>query len=310
MQRKPKRWKGLLLSLVVLLTILEVIARWAFGLGNIPVYVSDPDYEYVYAPQQDVWRFGNHIITNNYGMRSKPINANCKVTILKIGDSVINGGSHIDQDDLSSTIIENSLQEEYGQDVSVLNISAGSWGPDNAFAFIQKHGDFNASMIVLVFSSHDLHDNMHHQPIVGNHPSWPKRKPMLAITDGFSRYVWPEIRSWFSETSAEYNYLQNHDDSPVNSGWADFIGYCEMNDIELLVYLHPDNKESANNKYNEEGQELINLLESREVPFMLGLGGYTTEMYRDNIHPNAKGHETIANALYGPIRNHVQAQNN
>ena len=54
------------------LSIGEIFARYFLGLGTPPLSISDPRIEYMFKPNQDVYRFGNHFITNQYGMRSEP----------------------------------------------------------------------------------------------------------------------------------------------------------------------------------------------------------------------------------------------
>ena len=89
--------------------VVELLLRF-LGFGNPPLYVSDEHFEYIYASNQEIFRFGNRILVNEYGMRSEPIgNDNNKITILKIGDSVINGGAPTDHDSLSTTILEKKL---------------------------------------------------------------------------------------------------------------------------------------------------------------------------------------------------------
>lgn len=298
-----------MLSTVVVFVITEMFGRFYLGLGDIPVYIADPDFEYVYAPYQDVYRFGNRVTTNKYGMRSAPLRATDRIRVVKMGDSVINGGPHVDQDDLSSTILEQAMQSEFGTDVRVLNVSAGSWGPDNAFAFIEKYGDFDASMFVLVFSSHDLNDNRHFQPVVGVHPAWPSKKPALAVTDGFCRYVWPKVKTWFGSEEPEYKYLQGIDDSGINSGWNDFFDYCTGSDIELLVYLHPEQDEVIAGEYNDKGKQLITMFQERNVNYILGLSyANASTDYRDHIHINATGHRHLADALTQSIQLHMEQQ--
>ncbi|MBL4706715.1 MAG: hypothetical protein JKY54_19450, partial [Flavobacteriales bacterium] len=88
----------------------ELFARFYLGLGQSFVYVENEQYEYFPAPNQDLSRFGNRITTNSMGMRSKePIKK--KRTILKIGDSVINGGPHVSNSELASTLINDSLNK-------------------------------------------------------------------------------------------------------------------------------------------------------------------------------------------------------
>ena len=72
-------------------------------------------------------------------MRSKKIDKKKKFVILEFGDSVLNGGAHIDQDNLATTIEENQLNEKFQNQVQVLNVSAQSWGLSNAYAFLEKH---------------------------------------------------------------------------------------------------------------------------------------------------------------------------
>src|SRR5690606_4773773 len=123
--------KKLLITLLLVVTGTELVLRYAFGFCNAPLYVAHPQYEYMYAPKQEVIRFGNRIVTNSLSMRSKELSPADSIVVLLIGDSVVNGGSLTDQDSLASTLLENSLSTALQQSVRVLNISAGSWGPDN-----------------------------------------------------------------------------------------------------------------------------------------------------------------------------------
>lgn len=229
-----KKWKSLpkwsrIISLSFLgLLLAELVLRFIIGLGDLAIYREDKDYEYFYVADQDVWRFGNHILTNEYGMRSKKIDKKKKITILEFGDSVLNGGAHVDQDDLATTLEEERLNKVFQNQIQILNISAQSWGLSNAFAFMEKHGDFNAKIILLVFSSHDLNDNMHFKKVVGEHKAWPSEKPWLAITDAWSRFLWPTVKSFF-DGSTEYDYLKDFDDRKVNPGWKGFIQYAGKN---------------------------------------------------------------------------------
>lgn len=302
-----KRLRKFSVSLVVLLLVGELVARFFLGLGETPVFIEDSDYEYIYAPNQSVARFGNRIATNAYSMRSKAISKNDKLTILKIGDSIINGGSHVDQDSLSTSHLEVELQAEFKDSIRVLNISAASWGPSNAMAYINKHGHFNASMMVLVFSSHDYKDNMHFRKVVGKHKAWPAEQPLLALTDGWSKYVWPNIKSLWDDEPYEETYLKGFDDSMQNPGWQDFIDYAKQNNIELLIYIHPEKEELANKKYNGKGQAIIQFLSSQGIKPLQGLNAnLTPKDYQDHIHLNAAGHRKMANYLYPHLSTHTK----
>jgi hypothetical protein len=309
MKRKYKIWIAVVFSFLI---VAELFARFYLGLGNPPLYIEDPDYEYIYAPGQHVKRFGNIISTNEFSMRSKPLSKKDKVRILKIGDSIINGGSQTDDDSLASSILEKKLSAEFHDSVRVLNVGANSWGPDNAFAYIKKHGRFGASMIVLVFSSHDLKDNMHHQKVVGVHTAWPDKKPLCALSDGFFKYFVPFIKKKIDKNYSEYDYFQNvQNTGQLNSGWMSFFDYAKMENIELLIYLHPTKKETSNRAFDPNGKKLIEMFRQHNITYISGLeASLDGTCYRDFIHLNDKGQRKLAEKLINPMRSHVDQQLN
>ena len=144
-----------------------------YGFANAPLFEESIAYEYIAKPNQDMMRFGNHIHYNSYSQRSDEPDTT-KVIILGLGDSVINGGVQVDQDDIATSL----FTKETG--MQMLNISVGSWGPDNCAAYLRENGLFGAKAMFLVVSSHDAHDNINHQPVVGVHPSYPDKQYPLA----------------------------------------------------------------------------------------------------------------------------------
>ena len=59
-----------LLFLAFGLMLAEAGARWGLGLGAPPLSMEHPEIDYLFAPNQDVNRFGNRQLFNSYGMRS------------------------------------------------------------------------------------------------------------------------------------------------------------------------------------------------------------------------------------------------
>ena len=296
--------------------VVELLLRF-LGFGNPPLYVSDERFEYIYAPNQEIFRFGNRILINEYGMRSKPIGTeNDKITILKIGDSVINGGAPTDHDSLSTTILEKKLQQQFNKKIRVLNISAGSWGPDNAMAFVKKHGNFNASKIVLVFNSHDLYDIMTFEELVGKNIHYPDRKPAFAIIELYKRYLRDELFNIENSTSNESIKLDadfhlSTSVQEINPGWFFFPTYCKNNNIELLVILHPTKDELMQKEYNVYGKQIIHILDSLKVSYKLELDyGITEDMYRDKIHLNNKGQKFLVKLIYPELVDHIKLKLN
>lgn len=277
--------------------MLELLLRLAWGFGNIPVYYVSPDFEYALKPSQEMTRFGNKYFINSDGMRSAPL-GNGELRILKFGDSVLNGGLAADQDEIASTHLEKRFSHiERKRKVRVLNISAGSWGPDNAFAWMRHYGDFDAAGIVLLFSSHDWQDQMSFDNVVGNVPFYPAKKPDIAITDAinwlYSRYI--QKIEWNDLPKIEGAILQQH---RFNPGWDRFVSYTRENNIPLIVYHHANLEEIENQEWTEEGKQLEAYLAGQGVEVISGLdAGFGVSDFRDMIHPNESGHVKIADAL-------------
>ncbi len=298
-------------AIILFLLCLELILKFVWGFGNPILYKEDKNFEYIYAPNQHLKRFGNTIITNEYSMRSLPVSENDSIRILKIGDSVVNGGSLTDNDSLASTLLENKLSATFKCKVRVLNIAAGSWGPDNAFAYIQKYGSFNAKQMVLVFSSHDLYDNMEHEKIVDIDPSYPSGKPFSALTEVFARYIYPSFEEYFHLKKRNIkittdNNLISLNKERINPGWNDFFQYTKKHKIKLLVVLHPTTDEIKMKRYDTNGQKIISMLDSAKIDRILELDNLPKEdIYRDEIHYNNKGQKFLAKELFPYLKKYV-----
>ena len=306
----------ILLFVLGLAMAVELLLR-IFGFGNPPLYISDKQFEYIYAPGQNLFRFGNRILINEYGMRSKPLEkGGDEITILKIGDSVINGGAPTDHDNLSSSILEKKLQKKFKKKIRVLNVSAGSWGPDNGMAFIKKQGHFNASKIILVFSSHDLYDMMTFEEIIGKNIHYPDKKPVLAILEAFERYLINDLLGIGNNQTEKSTKLSpelelGNAAGKINPGWFFFPDYCKNNNLDLLVILHPTKEELSQKEYNINGKQIIHILDSLNVPYILELkNGIRSEVYRDNIHLNNDGQKFLADIIYPELSNYIERKLN
>lgn len=144
------------------LLVAECGLRWGWGFGTPVLYEWDSRFEYRMAPNQSVRRFGKRIETNSLGLRCRPFDSRrsdpSEFRVLVLGDSVVNGGSHVDQSELGTALLERALADRLGRPVLVVNASANSWGPPNEQAFIEAFGTFDADVVFLVLSSHDLVD--------------------------------------------------------------------------------------------------------------------------------------------------------
>ena len=176
-----------------LLVSVELILRFVFGFCDAVLYRSSEAYEYIAQPNQHRYRFLSHIDYNSYSQRSEEPDST-KTIILGLGDSVIFGGTMLDQDSIATTL----FSKETGK--QMLNISSGSWGPDNCAAYLKEKGTFGAKAMVLVCSSHDAFDVMSHVPVVGIYPEYPEKQYKLAIWELLDRYLLPMVKDWMGRT--------------------------------------------------------------------------------------------------------------
>lgn len=297
---KKKRIIAICSFTVILVVGSEIFLREKYGFCDAVLMQEDPNFEYIAQPNQDRHRLGNHIQTNSLSMRSSEIDKTA-VKILGFGDSVFNGGTQTDNDSLASTILTKSLSEIQHKKVQFLNISAGSWGADNCFAYLKKYGNFNAKSIFLFVSSHDAYDNMNFQKTVDVHESFPSKQYTFAIAELLGRYIFPRIRNYFSKPKSEEEILginKKKDKSTFNTGFLDFYNYSIQNKIPLTIYLHAEKIELEQNSYNEQGKEIITFAKEHNIPLITDLdNGLSESDFRDNIHVNAKGQKKMAELI-------------
>lgn len=287
-------------GILTLLVASEVTLRAVWGFGKMPLYAASDKYEYMALPNQQGVRLGNRYYYNSFGMRSDEVNPR-KKHILGLGDSVIYGGVQTDQDSLATSL----FSAETG--MQMLNISAGSWGPDNCVAYLKEKGMFDAKGMFLLVSSHDAHDNMDFMPVVGVHPSYPDKQYPCAIAEVLCRYIWPRyIAPHFKhdekqELDPDQKVLAGteiHKNGKVfNPGFGQLKAMADSAKITFVVYLHADQEELETGKYNEQGDEIIAWCKANNVRLVEDLYLLTKDDYRDGIHINSRGQRIVANVM-------------
>ncbi|MBK0368804.1 hypothetical protein I5M07_03065 [Flavobacterium sp. SE-1-e] len=267
---------------------------------------EDPDFEYIAQPNQHRFRFRNNVNYNSKSMRSDEVDTKANI-ILGFGDSIINGGVQTDQDSLATTILSDTLSKIADKKVQFLNISAGSWGPDNCYAYLTKNGNFGAKSIFLFVSSHDAYDNMNFEKIVGINESFPNKQYQFAVVELFDRYIIPRIKKAFRQNLAFQDNLginKKKEYSTFNSGFQSFLIYSKSNNIPLTLFLHAELAEVKARHYNEQGKEIIQFAHQNNIPIILDLErGLDVEDFRDDIHVNANGQKKIASAVLYYMKN-------
>lgn len=307
-----------LIVVFLLAGIAEIVLRVKYGFCTAPLYISDPDFEYIYAPNQELHRFGNVIRTNELSMRSDPVRSTDTLVVLLIGDSVINGGSLTDQDSLASTKLERRLSKTLKKGVRVLNIAAGSWGPDNIAGYLKKYGLFSADLICLVTSSHDAHDIMSANSPVGIDPNYPSEQYKLALIELWARYreiilyktndmlfPTPQPETQAPLDSAARAKLRSggirKPGEGFNPGYEALVNMARKDSIPLFIYLHPEISEVSMGAFNDQGEEIMGFAKANNIRLVNEFDlGISLDYYRetDVIHYNDKGQAFLAANLY------------
>lgn len=291
---------------IVLSICLEIFLRMYFGFCDTVLVREDSEFEYIAQPNQKRFRFRNHVIYNSFSMRSEEVDTS-SIKILGFGDSIINGGVLTDQDSLATTILSDTLSKIYGTKIQFLNISAGSWGPDNCYAYLKKYGDFGAKSIFLFFSSHDAYDNMNFEKIVDNHSSFKSKQYSVAQYELVNRYLVNKIKRKLKKKRIQTDNLginKKKDNALFNTGFSSFLDYSKSKNIPVTIYLHADTKELKLKSYNEQGQEIIKFANDNDIPIILDLeNGLKLSDFRDYIHLNSNGQRKLANTITHYLKN-------
>lgn len=297
------RKKCIVLLLLLAFVVGELVLRYVFGFCDALLYRQSDKYEYIAQPNQDRHRFGAYIHYNSFSQRNGEPDST-KLRVLGLGDSVLFGGTWMDQDSLASTL----FSDETG--TQMLNISSGSWGPDNCAAYLKENGTFGANAMILVCSSHDAYDVMTYVPVVGVVPTYPDRQYKLAWAELIDRYLVPRIRMMFGKTevkldpdeqvvkNSEFKNTVRQKSSSFNNGFVQLLDISQKKNIPMAIYLHAERDEIKAGLYNEMGQKIIEWAAEHDVCLIEGLkAGETEDMYHDKIHFNEAGQRFLATQM-------------
>lgn len=308
-----KRRVGVLLVGALALTLsAELGARWVLGLGDPPLTILDPEIEYLFAPNQDLRRFGNRVIYNDVSMRSADAWANVakrpdELRILVLGDSVINGGALTDHERLATTIAQKAL-DHAKRPVRVGNASAGSWGPENWLAYVDRYGTFGADLVVVVASTHDLRDVRTFPEELG--PDFPLAKPTSALGEGIGRYLLPRLG--LAERPPPPATAPSDAVDRSVAALEELFRKVRETGAHLVVLHHPERDEPDRDLAHD--ALLLRAVVERSghvvVPMSAWLGtvGRRNRYYSDEIHINEDGQKVYADILICLAENRGSAQ--
>lgn len=298
----------LAVGLAVSIVLAEALARLVLGLGDPPLTVLDPEMEYRFAPNQDVRRFGNRVAYNQWSMRSDPVDIRKadprELRVLVLGDSVINGGALTDQSRLATTLAEQALSST-NRPARGLNVSAGSWGPENQLAYVRKFGLFDADAVILVLSTHDMADVMTFPTDLG--PNSPTERPLLATAELLTRYL-PRYLPVVSDSAPAATDALSSTSATMSEAVArsrqalrELVAHARAAQARVYVVHHPEREEdfSLDHPLRTALEEVAAEAEAPLLPMapILGPVGARGIYYRDEIHINDAGQKVYAQVI-------------
>jgi lysophospholipase L1-like esterase len=273
---------------------------------HTPVIYEKTTYGYRVVPNQDLRRFGNRSFYNEQGLRSEPMRpevAPGALRVLCLGDSVTNGGAITDQAATFPYQLQALLRTHFNA-VEVLNASAPGWALANELGWLRENGIFHSSLVVLTISTHDLFQEMAPSSTVGTHPSFPDKRPVLALQDAVHHYVLPRLS--YAAEAADPG-VAAVEASDARAAWNRDELYAIESLVrqqggKLIVLLLEQTGENAPDTATAAAKkQLFAALAAQGVPALtldaeisqIGRGA----LYRDDVHPNPIGNQVIAVAL-------------
>jgi hypothetical protein len=301
--RRRRRF-GVGFVVVAGLTVLagELTARFAVGLGDPPLTVRDPEIDYMFAPGT-YERFGNTIRYNSYHMRAdEPPSPDFDgPRVLVLGDSVINGGALTNHADLATALLQQRVRETHG-DGWVGHISAGSWGPANLLAYVERFGWFDADLAVIVLNGGDLEDLPGFRRELG--ADFPTRRPVSALSELLTRYVpryLPVLEPVLGEQPSVPTRTYANPAAAGRAAFEDLLETASADVPAVVVLLHPG-RDAVRAHAPPDPARWRRLLAVTDPAGIVALPmddvlRERTDAYRDGIHINALGQRIYADTL-------------
>lgn len=303
--KRHQHWLKVFLIFAVVSIVLGEIALRSIGFLSAPLYRDSDSSKYVQVENQDLTRFGNHFVTNEYSMRSLPLKED-EYRVLVAGDSVLNGGTQTDHDMLATSMLEKDLNNDaLDKNIRVLNASSGGWGIDNVAGFVRENGDFDAKLIVLVLNSHDAIGDMGESDVAGTNLNFPDEQYPLAWFELLDRYLIPRVKAALNIGQVD-EATNNSDGQEHSEGWNFFVDYCQKNNIPLVIYLHVTQHELAQGEYDENGKWIMDFAKTNGIPLVSDIKEISAEDYRDDIHLSGEGQKVIYDILYPILEEQVE----
>jgi len=301
------QFKQIGLILLIILTVTELLLTLIIGVNQRPLYQADDTIEYLLQSNQQLTRFGNQYDVNEHHMRSAPFPDDYfgagKLRIMVYGDSIINGGTKLDQNEIATSLLQKQLSEQQ-INAYVGNISAGSWGPENILEYIRKHGTYKADVAIVVLSSHDAFDVPTFTEL--GRQSHPIQHNNFSFYELYLKYI--AKRSPFIASANVQQQKKAIQQNNENNKLTELILSLKKQVKTILIVQHYSMRELKKEALPL-GHKIINkscvLTKVICIDLLSAYSNSVKNIYLDDLHLNTEGQRLLSSAFQNLITQNV-----
>jgi len=305
MRRITRRLLVAALLAVAVLAGAEIYLRTS-GIVDFPLYDVSPSLGYIPKPSQSgVFLDKNRWTFNDKSMGAGPWNPGGHPNILLIGNSVIMGGNPYDQPQKIGPLLEGALDNRY----VVWPIAAGGWTDVNEARYLQQHPEVSSRAGFFVWEY--MHGGLGGlNPWQGEY-AFPTRRPLWASGYVFRRYVLPKfislpVRELPPDEAARPENIALFEDriAALTAGKQSPAG---------LIFLYPDKAQLLTARSGAKwlpDKEFLQRICAAHGVILVDIADdpqWDPSLYRDGVHPSAKGNAVLARILAGHVRSAIGA---
>ncbi|MET3106063.1 lysophospholipase L1-like esterase [Oxalobacteraceae bacterium GrIS 1.18] len=292
-----KRLKMACVALIVCLLVGEAGARIA-GIVDFPLYSTGDDIGYIPKPSQS----GKFLNKNDWVFNDKSMGIDKNwdprnhFNILLIGNSIIMGGNPYAQQQKIAPLVQKSLT---GNQI-LWPIATGGWSVVNETAYLEQNPEVAKAANFFVWEY--MHGELSQLSQWRGHYVFPDEKPVSALWYAVRRYVLPRFVAF------------NMDElPPVGSTGEDHLKHFAIQLDALskaaghkpagILLLYPTEQELELSRSGGEWLEERPMLEKLAGIFGITVIDvatrleWTSDMYRDGIHPTVAGNIVLAKII-------------
>ncbi len=277
-------------AIISLFLCAELAARY-LRLADYILYYRDTEIGYAPQPnssgllrRRNRWRF------NAMGLRSDTDAPADAEAIVLVGDSIVEGGSNVDQDET----LAYHLARLAGRRVHP--VGGGGWALENEFAFLRKSPELLAAgTFIMVTNSSDL------CPINpwSTQSTHPTRPPVSHVAYLVRRISWPYRRRLFRGPGGEGAKAMNGRGGA--SDWAGSVAaFLASFDGRLIWLLYPSRSEAATAQAPCKALRPV-IANRAEIIDLVREPVWGADCYHDDIHPNARGRMLLAELISAAV---------